>query len=142
MIEKKKLHCNLLQQDVYCRDVIVYKKDLKDDYAIKSYLSQDRVVEDHCVKDKISVQEYPITPETVNSYQDSTNYKLDVNAAVAAPSRGKNLGDVSSVQHLLQMSPEDLHSFFVTIQDKINSYKKSVSADTKISTISEVNTNE
>lgn len=123
---KNKLHCNLLMQDVFCRDVVAFKKDIKNDYLIKSYRSQDRVVEDSCVKDKISIQEYPITPESVNSFQDCTNYKLDVDSAVSASPRGKNLGDVSAVQQLLQMSPEDLHSFFSTIQQKISDYKKPV----------------
>ena len=53
--------------------------------------------------------DYPITKESVKSYESSTNYKTDLDGALRT--NKKNLGDISQVQQVMQ---DDARKFFET----------------------------
>lgn len=127
---KRKVKMNLIDQVVYiCPFLSPY--DEKNDYLISSYSSQDEVLTDSGIEIKRSVQDYPITPESVNSYADGTNYRNDINAAVSRSAPGGNLGDVASIQALLSSCPEDVLSMLKSFSEKIssNSVKSDVKSD-------------
>lgn len=125
--QKIKIPMNLIQQNVYAQ-IEVEHKDEKKDYLVKDYVSQDEVVESDGIKIKNTVQEYPHTPEAVNSYADGTNYRNDINAAVARSAPGKNIVDVAALQELFEKSPEQVTEFFKSALQKIYEAKKTQEA--------------
>lgn len=104
---KQKVRFNLIAQDVYILPACGACEDKKD-YLDKEYISQDEVTEGNSVVVKSTIQEYPITPESVNSFADGTNYRLDPAGAIARGGpAGRNIGDVAALQELLSKSPEE-----------------------------------
>lgn len=96
---QKKLSSNLLKQNCYIRST-VEECDKCSDYSEKSYVSIDEVVTNNGVHLVEKTVPYPITPQYVNSFVDSSDYRRDpVNAVINAPRR-QNLGDISGVQDI------------------------------------------
>lgn len=120
---KKQVKMNLIEQNVY---VLACSApfDEKKDYLQKDYVSQDEITCDTGIKVETTVQEYPVTPESVNSYADGTNYRNDLNAAVSRSAPGKNIGDVAALQNLLSQSPEQVKAFFDSVSQMIADSKK------------------
>lgn len=127
-MSKDRVKMNLIQQDVFVRAVAPVVVN-KDDYLIGSYESLDEVVDDFGIRLVHTRQEYPITPDSVNSYADGTNYRLDSSAAVSRPAPGRNLGDVATLQELFEKSPQDIAAFFASALEKINASKNVVKSD-------------
>lgn len=121
-MSKTRVPMNLIQQNVYVRDVSPFY-DEKKDFLIDSYVSQDEVVKSDGLKVERTVQDYPITPDSVNSYADGTNYRNDISAAVARSAPGRNIGDVAALQELLTKSPSEVSAFFASALEKINASK-------------------
>lgn len=102
--EQRILKSQLLQQNVFLRDTVP-AYDLKKGNSQKEYF--DVVEEDSIDKDGFPVHReimkkvpYPHTPESVQSFESSTNYKND--PSNVRRSGGTNLGDVSGVQSLFR----------------------------------------
>lgn len=95
----KKVHSNIIAQDCYLRDVTP-KVVKKSEYAARRFPSLVEVPDSVGVHYDLCDFDYPITPESVKSYVDSTDYKRDPAAAIAAGSRGVNLGDITDLQHV------------------------------------------
>lgn len=122
---KQKVKMNLIQQNVFVL-AVTPEFDLKDDMLQSDYVSQDEVVKSDGIKIERTQHDYPITPESVNSYVDGTNYKNDLSASLSRSAPGVNLGDVAAIQELLQKDPEQVASFFASALEKINASKQSV----------------
>lgn len=110
----KRVQTNLLEQNVYVRDMLP-PFDEKKDYLIDSYIGLDTVVGDMCEKDVLSGNPYPITPDSVNSYADSTDYRTDPLAAMNSSAPGKNIGDVAMYQKILSMDPLERKTFLESV---------------------------
>ena len=95
----KKVHSNIIAQDCYIRDVTP-KVVKKSEYAVRHFASLVEVSDSVGVHYDLRDFDYPITPESVKSYVDSTDYKKDPAAAIAAGSRGVNLGDITELQRV------------------------------------------
>ncbi len=96
---QKKIFTNILKQNCYIRDC-VEEKEVSTDYIDKFYTSVDEVVTSNGVKLVENQVPYPITPQYVNSFVDSSDYRRDpVNAVINAPKR-QNLGDISGIQDI------------------------------------------
>lgn len=107
----RKLPMNLIEQNVFVRDIVSTGVVVdKNDYHIDSFVSSDEVVEGDNVVTRRTVHPYPINSESVTSYVDSTNYRLDLEHAASLPARGANLGDVDALKRVLQMTPDELSS--------------------------------
>lgn len=115
---KSKVKMHLIEQNVF---VLAHspKRVCKKDFLQDKYVSQDEVTEQDGVRVKRTEQDYPYTPETLNSYADGTNYRNDLNAAVSASAPGRNVGDISAIQELLTKSPEEIAAFFTSAVEKI-----------------------
>lgn len=74
------------------------------------YYSLDRFSDGDSVKDVMTEHDYPITPEYVESFQASTDYRNDVQSAVLNPPRG-SYADLTGIQDVCRMTPEELNSF-------------------------------
>lgn len=95
----KKVHSNIIAQDCFIRDVTP-KVVKKSEYAARRFPSLVEVPDSVGVHYDLCDFDYPITPESVKSYVDSTDYKRDPAAAIAAGSRGVNLGDITELQRV------------------------------------------
>lgn len=131
MAENRKLRSNLLEQDVYVRDTRPTYVD-HNNYLVDEYLTMDVVPdsEQRSMKERYSVEKYPVTPESVNSYADGTNYRLDVAQAVSNPAPGKNFGDVAAMRDILSLPREELLSRLDSIRQLVESSKNNVSCET------------
>lgn len=110
MSDKKctRLKTNLLRQDCYVRECFG-ADDLRSHVAsVSTYPVLEQVVEQGGVREIISERPYPVTPESVNSFADSCDYKMDpVGCQISGR---KNLGDIRATQELLSMDSATLVS--------------------------------
>lgn len=115
MNKSKKVYSNILQQDCYIRDCrVAYDlASCNNPASLESkYMSVDEIVVDNGVEVKTSLHDYPITPDSVNSYLDSVDYKSDLTKSVNSPPPGVNLGDVSAIQEFNSMSDSAKFSLY------------------------------
>lgn len=121
----QKIKSNLVQQDCYLRHFVPLTQ-LKKRAPIKTYV--DVVEVDELVDGVPTHREiykevpYPHTPETLNSYRSSCDYKTDPANAVR-PAR-ENLGDVTEAQKILgalssAKSQEVLQGFIRKLNDMV-----------------------
>lgn len=125
--ERRLLKSQLLQQNVFLRDVVP-AYDLKKGNEIKEYY--DVFEEDVIDKDGFPVHRevmkkvpYPHTPESVQSFESSTDYKID--PSNARRSGGVNLGDVSAVQSLFRSDSAAQNPEYQELLKKIVAYSRS-----------------
>ena len=98
-IKPKKLPTNLVMADLYA-----YRPEPVKGLSQDKYYELVEVIQpDGSRKEKLVKQDYPITAEYVKSFEQSADYKLDVDGAIAAGHSGKNLGDVTALQELYAM---------------------------------------
>lgn len=110
MSDKKctRLKTNILRQDCYVRECFG-AEDLRSHVAsVKTYPVLEQVTEQGGVREVLSERPYPVTPESVNSFADSCDYKLD--PAGCQISGRKNLGDIRFAQDLFSMDSATLVS--------------------------------
>lgn len=116
MSEKKqkcrRVKSSLIQAEVYVR----YPKCTINKQERKRYVELKDVETSNGLFQKYVTVDYPITPESVNSYADSADYRTNpdvINQAVAR----KNLGDITEVQHLLNSDATQLRRIVQEAQD-------------------------
>lgn len=134
-MNNSRVQSNLLQQNCFVRDV-TNKSGLTDSSAPDSFLSIDEVVTSKGIELKESVSPYPITPQYVDSFIASSDYRRDPFGAIANGSNRKNLGDVSSMQRVAAMDSSSLSSLCSDLKSKLNSVsepKASSSSDPVVS---------
>lgn len=108
----KMVRSNIIAQDCYIRDVSP-KVVKKSEYAVRRFPSLVEVPSSVGVHYDLCDFDYPITPESVKSYVDSTDYKRDPAAAIAVGSCGVNLGDITELQ---RVTNSDVSSVRLTIE--------------------------
>lgn len=125
--DRRPLKSQLLQQNVFLRDTIP-AYDLKKGNAAKEYY--DVFEEDVIDKDGFPVHRevikkvpYPHTPESVQSFESSTDYKTD--PSNARRSGGVNLGDISGVQALFCSDSAGQNPEYQELLKKIVAYSQS-----------------
>lgn len=98
-IKPKKLPTNLVMADL-----VAYRPEPVKGLSQEKYFELVEVEqEDGSRIEKLVEQDYPITADYVKSFEQSADYKLDVDGAIAAGHSGKNLGDVTALQELYTM---------------------------------------
>lgn len=94
----RRLECNLIKQNVYVRDFVApYDAPVK---TVSQYPELKRENSQFGFEEKVVVSDYPITPESVNSYAETADYRNNLQEALNSPSRGKGLGDIRDLQDL------------------------------------------
>lgn len=95
-------------QDCYVLPVVP-PYDKRTQYHPKSYKVYAKVRDERNRRvGKVVEREYPVTPESVKSFRDVSDYRADPAAAVAsAPSR-QNLGDIRDLQSIAKMDDTQL----------------------------------
>lgn len=102
MNNSKRIQSNLLQQNCFVRDVSL-SRDLRSVTSDIDFLSQDEVTTSHGVSLVDKVKKYPITPQYVNSFVDSSDYRRDPVSAISNGVKKSNLGDLTEIQSVLSM---------------------------------------
>lgn len=128
MSERIKVKMGLIKQNVYLLASTPEPFVDKSDYLVQQYVSQDEVVKPDGIDIVTTVHDYPVTPASVNSYADGTNYRVDPSSASARPAAGRNIGDVAALQELLSKSPEEISAYFASMADKIKQSKSQASS--------------
>lgn len=101
----------LLSQNVYRLDLVSYETPIAP--SPSHYVDLKEAACPSGITLMESVQEYPITPEYVQSFLDSTDYKTQLSESMNASPRGINLGTFcSSVSDLLSLmsNPDEVRS--------------------------------
>lgn len=125
---QRKIQSNVLKQNCFLRDCVEEREHLSD-YSDKTFTTIDEVVTNNGVKLVENQVPYHITPQYVNSFVDSSDYRRDpVNAVVNAPKR-KNLGDISGVQTLCDIDFISAQRLYQSLKSKFETPKETSSSD-------------
>lgn len=110
---------NLLQQNCFVRDVSL-KKDLHSTFSVDSYISLDEKISDNGYVQEYNSYPYPITPQYVQSFVDSVDYRRDPANAVANGVHRVNLGDVGSIQRLYGLDSSNQRALYEQLKSKFS----------------------
>lgn len=106
---QRRVKTGLILQNCYLRDVVPAFDVHSSSNVSKSYVDLTEQVVDDGVKVVESVVPYEITPAYVKSFAEGVDYRKDPESAVSnSRASGVNLGDLTALQELLSMSPEQL----------------------------------
>lgn len=115
---------NLIKQNCFLR--VVSQRNETSVSPLDTFDSLDEVVTDSGVELRDTTHDYPITPEYVASFADSADYRKDPLNAISNSFPRHNLGDVSSIQHILSLDSASQEKLYAQLKDKFSS--KSVEA--------------
>lgn len=103
----------------------------------EEYPEIEQVTVDNGIREDVLLKPYPHTVESINSYVEVSDYRLDPALAIANGHRLGNLGDVRSIQKASKLSSEDILRMRDTLDSvlkKLESFKQvtgTVSAEVK-----------
>lgn len=115
----KPLKMGLIQQNCFVRDVYVAPKFDPD--IVTEYETIDEVVTQDGVKLVTKTLPYTITPQYVNSFVDSSDYRRDPATAVLNGVKRPNLGDIRDIQDITSMDTEQARSLYSQLQARFQS---------------------
>lgn len=122
----KRVRCNLLEAEVYVRFPVC----IIDGKPIRQYCElQETPCKNGVVENYVQV-DYPVTPESVNSYADSADYKKNPEVVTKAVSR-QNLGDITEIQQVLRNDMTAMRDMLQRSQEvakKLEEFNKANSA--------------
>lgn len=118
----KSVPTQLIQQNCYIRDVTRCSETTSD--IPKQYISLDEITTDNGIQIVETIHDYPITPSSVNSYYEGTNYKNDPQQAIAQAPQRVNLGDITELQKVDSMDMESAMALYQKLRTKIESATK------------------
>ena len=108
-MKKEKVCCNLMMVDMYAYNpTIIGKANSKK--ADKTYYELQTIETSNGFVEKLVEVDYPITKEYVASFEQSANYKNDIDGAIANGTNAPNLGDITAYQDALKMDTELISS--------------------------------
>lgn len=126
----KKLPCNLLINNLrFLNAQEITKVNLEKARRNKSkkmYSEYQMIQTENGFEEKLVEVEYPITADYVKSFEQSTDYRLDVDNAIANGKGGQNVGDVAFLQELFKMDTEQLKKVannLSIVKDKLTQVK-------------------
>lgn len=126
--QTKKVRLNIIQAEVYARNpqilAGVQGKRSGDVY----YELRERVQGNATYNELVPVP-YPVTAESVNSFETSTDYKRDVESAMNMPARGVNLGDIVDMQRVMSMDKAEAQKLVGELNAKILAGKTAQNVD-------------
>lgn len=112
---KNEVRCkrmNLLEAEVYVRFPI----STIGDKQVKQYVELQEETTQNGIREHYVAVDYPITPESVNSYADSADYRKNPDVIKNAVHR-QNLGDVSEVQKVMSNDMTEMRLMFAKMQE-------------------------
>lgn len=134
MSKSSRIVSNLLQQNCYVRDV-TRSVDLKSPSSSDSqYLSLDEEQTDEGFKIKKNLYPYPITPDYVASFADSSDYRRDPANSVVSGVKGKNIGDCTDFQKIMNMDSSDMYALYNQLKTKFSKPVSQTVSDAAVQT--------
>lgn len=97
--------------------------DLRTKYLPKKYIELRQKVVSNGIVEEIVEVDYPVTPESVKSFSESTDFKRDLNGNLKTGRA--NLGDCTDLQSILNMDSENARRAYSRLQDTINAVNNS-----------------
>lgn len=110
--------------------------DNANSYATEKYYELRETTTQNGIEHKLVEVDYPITEESVKSYVDSTNYKLDPFGALRAPRQ--NLGDITETQNIMRMDVTEARALY----ERLKGVFAQAPQNSQTQTQTEVKTNE
>lgn len=126
---QKKIVTNLLQQNCYIRESVPNVNNFTD-YGDKVYNSLVEKPTKNGFEVKIEAFPYPITPQYVNSFVDSADYRRDPANAIANAPKRTNLGDVTELQSVVNMDFTTARKLYNDLKSKFENVSASTSKST------------
>lgn len=131
MSKRVDVKSNLLLQNCFLRELLP-GVDIAGSVPVScKYVSLDEVVTATGVELRETVNDYPVTPESVDSYLSAADYKQDPLTKISTSSPKVNLGNMVDFQAAANMSSSEAMSFYEDIKaraqaslDALNSLKK------------------
>lgn len=122
MNNQRKVPCNVLKQNCYIRDCVSLNDDksVYDDRTFKS-LEEKQTISG--IDIEVVDVPYPITPQYVNSFVDSADYRKDPVSAINNGHHRTNLGDVSGLQNVLGMDFGTAQKLYFELKKKFEAPK-------------------
>lgn len=115
-----RVQSNLIQQNCFVRDCS-QKTDLQSVVTDKKFYSLDEKPSDNGFSYELNEYPYPITPQYVNSFIDSSDYRKDPANAISNGSKHVNLGDIRSIQDLSKLDTSVQRSLYESLKSKFSS---------------------
>ncbi|QXN75103.1 hypothetical protein [Microvirus mar26] len=131
-VGSSRVQSNLLQQNCYVRDCRM-KSDLASTDSLSSYVSLDEVTTDKGLDIVEHTYDYPITPQYVNSFVDSVDYRRDPQGAILNATPRKNLGDIRSLQDIMKMDNSSLRDLYDQLSARFSAAQSSATSDSSVS---------
>lgn len=134
--QPEKLKTGLVRTNVYIHEVapLVDKKSI---YHDKYYLSmEEKIGEDNALRHVVSEIPYEITPDYVNSFTDSADYRRDPVAAVINSTPRQNLGDVTEFQKINELDDSQAAALFAQLKERFAKAVKEKDEENKSSSAS------
>lgn len=92
--------------------------------ALKKYYELREISTDNGIYEKLVEVDYPITPDYVKSFANSTDYRNDIESALNSPAPGANLGDMTDLQAIACMDMSAVKE----LQEKLSARVKELQA--------------
>lgn len=137
--KSSRVQSNLLQQNCYVRDcspAVDVRTVLQDE---PSYVSLDEVSDDNGVHFEYNSYPYPVTPQYVNSFVESSDYRRDPVSAVVNGVKHNNLGDIRDFQNIVNMDSSVQRELYEQLKSKFE-VKSAVNSEvnSEVNSVSEV----
>lgn len=124
----KKLNTNLIRTNCYISEVTDTNQTTHKPTQ-KKYHELRRTMTHNGLKEELVEVDYPITADSVKSYEDSCDYRIDPVANITSAPKRKNLGDITGVQEFTEHDQSTAHSIYERIKaDIISALKKNEQA--------------
>lgn len=92
--------------------------------TIKKYYELEQKTLDNGYVEQVVEKDYPINSDSVSSYIESSDYRLDPNQAIAQAPKRVNLGDVTEVQDFMKNNPMQATLHYADVLQKVSQYMK------------------
>lgn len=94
----------------------------------KTYLAQERKELPSGFVDVVVEKDYPINSESVSSYIETSDYRLDPQNAIAKARKRVNLGDITQAQEFMGTNPIQASTKYSEVMQKVADYFKAQEA--------------
>lgn len=98
----------------------------KPNRTIKQYNSIEEIQLPNGFVQEVVKKDYPINSDTITSYIESSDYRLDPMSAIQNAPKRVNLGDVSQVQEFVNSNPIEATRQYADVLGKVKAYFESV----------------
>lgn len=135
--QTKKVRLNIIQAEVYARNPQILT-GVNGKRSDTTYYELRERVQGNATYNELVAVPYPVTAESVNSFEMSTDYRRDIESAMNMPARGVNLGDVVDMQRIMAMDRSEAQKLIGELNAKILADKAVQSVDKSTEKESEV----